>query len=83
LHKDHDATTIEATLKWIFSIWYTKYKTHTLNVNNYMKINNNKQKFKHQISTMVICGSYMFEFSVSKDMEKKLTMIKGEFQYIF
>ena len=31
---------------------------------------------------MVICGSYMFWFSVSKDMMKK-TMIKGEFQYIF
>ena len=25
---------------------------------------------------MVICGSYMHEFSVSKDMENKLTMIK-------
>jgi hypothetical protein len=31
---------------------------------------------------MVTCGSYMFECSVSKDMEKreeKKTMIKGEF----
>ena len=27
---------------------------------------------------MVICGSYMHEFSVSKDMKSKLTMIKGE-----
>jgi hypothetical protein len=27
---------------------------------------------------MVICGSHMHKFSVSKDMEKKLTMIKGE-----
>jgi hypothetical protein len=27
---------------------------------------------------MVICGSYMHEFSVSKDMKKELTMIKGE-----
>jgi hypothetical protein len=28
---------------------------------------------------MVICGSYMHEFSVSQDMEEnKLTMIKGE-----
>ena len=27
---------------------------------------------------MVICGSYMHEFSVSKNMERKLTMIKGE-----
>jgi hypothetical protein len=27
---------------------------------------------------MVLCGSYMFEFSVSKDMmRKKITMIKG------
>ena len=33
---------------------------------------------------MVICGSYMFEFSVSKDMKKiKITMIRGEFQDIF
>jgi len=33
---------------------------------------------------MVICGSYMFEFSVNKDMNKKnkITMIKGEFWYI-
>ena len=29
-------------------------------------------KLKHLISTsMVTCGSYMFEFSVSKDMKKK------------
>jgi len=29
---------------------------------------------------MAICGSYMFEFSVSKNMKKtQLTMIKGEF----
>jgi hypothetical protein len=27
---------------------------------------------------MVICGSYMHDISVSKDMKKKLTMIKGE-----
>ena len=32
---------------------------------------------------MVICGSYMFEFSVSKDMKTKITMIKGGFQHIF
>jgi len=32
---------------------------------------------------MVICGSYMFEFSVSKDMKKELAMIKGEYQHIF
>ena len=27
---------------------------------------------------MVICESYMQEFRVSKDMKKKLTVIKGE-----
>jgi hypothetical protein len=27
---------------------------------------------------MVICGSHMHKFSVSKDMKKILTMIKGE-----
>ena len=41
---------------------------------------------------MVICGSYMFEFNVSKDMNKTnetkkkvhtRTMINGEFQYVF
>jgi hypothetical protein len=33
---------------------------------------------------MVICGSYMFESSVSKDMKKeKLTVIKSELQHIF
>ena len=26
---------------------------------------------------MVICGSYMFEFSVSKGMNKSLTVIEG------
>jgi hypothetical protein len=31
---------------------------------------------------MVICGSYMFEFSVSKDMKKK-TMIELELEDIF
>ena len=31
---------------------------------------------------MVICGSCMFEFSVSKDMKKReKTMIKGKFQH--
>ena len=30
---------------------------------------------------MVVCGSYMFEFSVSEGI-KKITMIKGEFQHI-
>jgi hypothetical protein len=36
---------------------------------------------------MVICGSYMFEFSVTHDMEgkkeRKKTVIKGEFHDIF
>jgi hypothetical protein len=42
-----------------------------------MKVSNIKCKLKHYISTMVICGSYMHEFRVSKDMrEKNLTMIK-------
>jgi hypothetical protein len=31
---------------------------------------------------MVICESYMIEFSVSKGMKNKITMIKGEFQHI-
>ena len=35
-----------------------------------MKVGNIKCKLKHQISTMVICRSYRFEFSISKDMEK-------------
>jgi hypothetical protein len=35
-----------------------------------MKVSNIKCKLKPQISTMVICGSYMFEFSVGKDMKK-------------
>ena len=43
---------------------------HTLNVNNLMKVSNTKCKLKHWISTMVICGSYKFEFSVSKDTNK-------------
>ena len=33
-----------------------------------MKVSNMKCKLEHWISTMVICGSYMFEFSVSMDM---------------
>ena len=43
---------------------------HILNINNPMKLSNFKYKFKHYILTMVICGSYMFEFSVSKDVKK-------------
>ena len=44
---------------------------HTLNINNPMKVSNITCKFKHEISAMIICGTYMFEFSASKDMEKK------------
>ena len=44
---------------------------HALNVNNPTKVSNINSKLKHFISTMVICGSSMFEFSVSKDMENK------------
>ena len=53
---------------------------HTLNTNNPMKVSNIKRKVKHYILIMVICGSYMFRFSVSKDTKK--TMIKEEFQHI-
>ena len=55
----------------------------TLNVNDLMKVSDITCKLKDEISTMVICGSYMFEFIVSKDMKKKKTMTKGEFQHIF
>ena len=34
-----------------------------------MKVSNIECKIKQFISTMVIRGSYMFEFSVSKDIE--------------
>jgi hypothetical protein len=44
---------------------------HTLNVNNLMKVSNIKCKLKHYISTMVICGCYMFEFNVNKDTKEK------------
>jgi hypothetical protein len=43
-----------------------------------MKVSNIKCKPKDYILTMEICGSYMHEFSTSKDMEKHLTMIKVE-----
>jgi hypothetical protein len=49
----------------------------TLHITNFMKIIHIKSKLKHSISTMIICGSHMHEFSVSKDM-KILTMMKGE-----
>ena len=44
---------------------------HTLNTNNPTKGSNIKCKLKHKISTMVICGIYMFEFSISKYMKKQ------------
>ena len=34
-----------------------------------MKVSNIKWKFKHYISTMAICGSYMFKFDDRKDMK--------------
>ena len=43
---------------------------HTLNINNPIKVRNIKYKLKHYISTMVIRGSYMFEFSICKEMKK-------------
>ena len=36
-----------------------------------MKVSNIDCELKHCISTMVICGSHMHNFSVSKDMKKK------------
>ena len=36
-----------------------------------MKVINNKYKLKHEISAIVICGIYMFEFSVSKDVKRR------------
>ena len=35
-----------------------------------MEVSNITYQLKHFISTMVTCESYMFEFSVSKDVEK-------------
>ena len=52
---------------------------HTLYVNNPVKVSNIKCKLKHSISAnMVISESYMFEFSVSKDMKKKKKIIIRE-----
>ena len=61
----------------MFSVWYT-----TPNANNHVEVGNIKCKLKHYILTMVICGSYMFKFSVNKDMSKRVTMIEGQFQHI-
>ena len=49
-------------------IYETKYN---------MKVSNINCEFKHEISTMVICGSHMHEFSVSKDMKKKMMKEEG------
>ena len=43
-----------------------------------MKVSNIECKLKHLISTMVICGSYMHKFSVSKDMKKKKKINNGK-----
>ena len=58
---------------------------HTVDANNPMKLSNMKCKIKHLKSTMVICGNYILEFNVNKDMRKrkKKTLIKGEFHHIF
>ena len=61
----------------LHKMWYLVFDT--LNMNAYTKITIAlwKQvaciqcKLKHKLSTMVICESYIFEFSVSMDMEKK------------
>ena len=43
-----------------------------------MKVINIACKLKCQISTMVtLCGSYMFELSISKDVEKRGGYNKG------
>ena len=51
---------------------------HTLNVNHHVKASNIKCKLKHQISIMVLCGDYVVEFSVNKDMKKQISMIPYE-----
>ena len=61
------------TLERIFCVSYTTLiRMHALKVNNSLKVSNIKCRFKHSISTMVICGSYMSEFSVSKNMKKNV-----------
>ena len=45
-------------------------RSHTLNANNTMLVSHINCKLKHYISIVVICGSYMFDFKVSLDMEK-------------
>ena len=36
-----------------------------------MKVSNINCKLKYYISNVVVCGSYIFEFGVSKDMKNK------------
>jgi hypothetical protein len=43
---------------------------HTLNITKHTEVSNINCEMKHEISTMVICGSHMHKFSVSKDMKK-------------
>ena len=47
-----------------------------------MKVSSLKCKLEHKISTMVICGSYLFEFSVSKDKKSNeiYALHKGRWQ---
>ena len=42
-----------------------------------MKVSNIECELKHERSTMVICGSYMFEFCNSKDMKERKGYNKG------
>ena len=42
-----------------------------------MKASNIKCKLERYKSTMVICGSYMFECSASKDMKSSMLHMKG------
>ena len=48
-----------------------------------MKVSDIQCKLKHWLSTIIVCGSQMFEFGVSGNMNNKLTMIQGEFQHVF
>ena len=51
---------------------YTKIRYLMFDNTKYERIHqmssNIKCKLKHEISTMVICGAYMFKYNVSKDM---------------
>ena len=45
---------------------YTRYLT------SLMKVSDIECELEHRISTMVICGSYVHEFSVSEDMKNEI-----------